>query len=686
MTLSRPGAHHRPGTGRRGHRDGRGGAHDGLHARARLAALLRGLGRRRPGGAVPARRRRKSPELVADAGVAEEYRCITVDQRGFGQSPDVSGGPGPASLATDASRCWITSASRARPWSRNRWAAGPPSAPWSGARALLGVVVANTVGNLAIPTSPPCAKLAAGDRRARRALARRARRDVPEGQPAGSSSTPDPASTRRVPAGSASSGRLTTPVERFAAAGGADAVPDQRRGRADLARAVRAGPRSRPRLGLRADRGGGHSTYFEPRALQSRGQRVPRGSPAELSILGWSASECARYCRDDDGPRAWRSPPEAGNHITRGAPHAFSLQDARPPWVIASRARSPSSRRGPAGRARQRQGGHPLRPRRRARCCAWTRWSRAPRRRSTLIARRGRRGHRLRGRRDRGTTARGWPRPPSSATAASTSSTTTSASSPLQGLEVTEEEWDRMLAVNLTTMVLTTQAALPHLEPPAAGRSSTSRPIAALRTYGPRPPTRRRRRAIVVDDRWRGSSGRSASASTRSPPARSGRRWSGTLSPELRERRRRRVAAGGGDGLGRRLGRRLPRQRRGALGDRPGAGHRRRPHRHDRRRSSAPTSPAAAPLTLGANRRRPCTALDEGQDAAGDGGDPAVDVRTDATARRHGVQAVTAQIRLDEVPGLPAFMKTPGTSESVASASMTMSAKNRAHVAQLVRQ
>ena len=24
---------------------------------------------------------------------AEEYRCVTVDQRGFGQSPEVSGGP-----------------------------------------------------------------------------------------------------------------------------------------------------------------------------------------------------------------------------------------------------------------------------------------------------------------------------------------------------------------------------------------------------------------------------------------------------------------------------------------------------------------------------------------------------------------------------------------------------------------
>src|SRR4030095_3328468 len=33
---------------------------------------------------------------------AEEYRCVTVDPRGFGPSPDATGGPGPAALATDA--------------------------------------------------------------------------------------------------------------------------------------------------------------------------------------------------------------------------------------------------------------------------------------------------------------------------------------------------------------------------------------------------------------------------------------------------------------------------------------------------------------------------------------------------------------------------------------------------------
>jgi len=32
---------------------------------------------------------------------AEEYRCVTLDQRGFGQSPDVPNGPGPAALGTD---------------------------------------------------------------------------------------------------------------------------------------------------------------------------------------------------------------------------------------------------------------------------------------------------------------------------------------------------------------------------------------------------------------------------------------------------------------------------------------------------------------------------------------------------------------------------------------------------------
>src|SRR5262245_54040737 len=33
---------------------------------------------------------------------AEEYRCITADQRGLGQSREVGGGPGPSALGGDA--------------------------------------------------------------------------------------------------------------------------------------------------------------------------------------------------------------------------------------------------------------------------------------------------------------------------------------------------------------------------------------------------------------------------------------------------------------------------------------------------------------------------------------------------------------------------------------------------------
>src|SRR5262245_48013229 len=33
---------------------------------------------------------------------AEQYRCVTLDQRGFGQSADASHGADPATLATDA--------------------------------------------------------------------------------------------------------------------------------------------------------------------------------------------------------------------------------------------------------------------------------------------------------------------------------------------------------------------------------------------------------------------------------------------------------------------------------------------------------------------------------------------------------------------------------------------------------
>jgi len=80
---------------------------------------------------------------------AEEYRCITADQRGFGQSPDVDGGPGPAALATDAlalldhlgiARAAIVAQSMGG-WAAVGAAVRAPERFWA-------IALANTVGNL----------------------------------------------------------------------------------------------------------------------------------------------------------------------------------------------------------------------------------------------------------------------------------------------------------------------------------------------------------------------------------------------------------------------------------------------------------------------------------------------------------------------------------------------------------
>jgi 3-oxoadipate enol-lactonase len=83
---------------------------------------------------------------------AEEYRCITVDQRGFGQSPDVAGGPGPTALASDAiallDHLGIAQAALVAQ-SMGGWAAVGAAVQAPG--RFWGVVLANTVGNLTDP-------------------------------------------------------------------------------------------------------------------------------------------------------------------------------------------------------------------------------------------------------------------------------------------------------------------------------------------------------------------------------------------------------------------------------------------------------------------------------------------------------------------------------------------------------
>jgi pimeloyl-ACP methyl ester carboxylesterase len=80
---------------------------------------------------------------------AEEYRCVSVDQRGFGQSLDVEGGPGPAALAADAlalldhlgiARAAVVAQSMGG-WAAVGAAVRAPERFWA-------IVLANTVGNL----------------------------------------------------------------------------------------------------------------------------------------------------------------------------------------------------------------------------------------------------------------------------------------------------------------------------------------------------------------------------------------------------------------------------------------------------------------------------------------------------------------------------------------------------------
>ena len=83
---------------------------------------------------------------------AEEYRCVSVDQRGFGQSPDVAGGPGPAALGSDAlavldhlgiARAAVVAQSMGG-WAAVGAAVQAPQRFWA-------ITLANTVGNLTNP-------------------------------------------------------------------------------------------------------------------------------------------------------------------------------------------------------------------------------------------------------------------------------------------------------------------------------------------------------------------------------------------------------------------------------------------------------------------------------------------------------------------------------------------------------
>ena len=83
---------------------------------------------------------------------SQEYRCVAVDQRGFGQSPDVAGGPGPTALGADVvdlldhlgiARTAVIAQSMGG-WAAVAAAVQAPQRFWA-------IVLANTVGNLTNP-------------------------------------------------------------------------------------------------------------------------------------------------------------------------------------------------------------------------------------------------------------------------------------------------------------------------------------------------------------------------------------------------------------------------------------------------------------------------------------------------------------------------------------------------------
>jgi 3-oxoadipate enol-lactonase len=154
---------------------------------------------------------------------AEEYRCITVDQRGFGQSSAVSE-TGPAALATDAiallDHLGVAQAAVVAQ-SMGGWAA--VGAAVQSPKRLWAIVMANTVGNLTGPeiaalrerlvaTRPP--RPAVGWHGALGATFRKEQpvRSFLYTQIAGTNA-PLPAAFREA------MGRLAPPVERYAATG-----------------------------------------------------------------------------------------------------------------------------------------------------------------------------------------------------------------------------------------------------------------------------------------------------------------------------------------------------------------------------------------------------------------------------------------------------------------------------------
>src|SRR5215510_4110359 len=265
---------------------GRGGFH-GVHDEGRVPALLRGHRRQRGGDPVPARRGRQPPELVAaGAGVR---RGVSLRHGRSAQLRPVPRRPrrdGPHGAGDRGARAARPPRHRARRAGRpvdGRLGRGGRRRP--GARAILGDRACEHGRQ---PDQRRHRGRAAAARRrkpaaAGRALARGHRPDVPQARaralvPLRADLRAEHAVDDRVPRQAHEPDHSPRALRRHARA---DDVPDQRRGRAHLARAVGDGAPARAGLALRARPHLGPLDLLRAAGdLQSRSRRLPEGASA----------------------------------------------------------------------------------------------------------------------------------------------------------------------------------------------------------------------------------------------------------------------------------------------------------------------------------------------------------------------------------------------------------------------
>ena len=153
-------------------------------------------------------------------------------------------------------------------------------------------------------------------------------------------------------------------------------------------------------------------------------------------------------------------------------------------------------------------------------------------------------------------------------------------------LETTLEEWDRTLRVDLTSMLLATQSAVPAMTTRGGGSIICVSSVAGMRGIGRTAYAAAKAGVIGFVQSVAGQLGPQGIRVNAIAP---GYIWTPMVEsngPEARERRRRLEPPGHRrHGLGRRLGRRLPRKRRVPVGHRPDAGDRRGPDDHRQSRS-----------------------------------------------------------------------------------------------------